>query len=346
VSFDDQLRASLDRLAAALRTQLENSLRDAAEELSRAAESERRQAGVEAAAAATSAVRDEAEREITRARDTARRENEEFRRAAEVRIGELARASDKIQADLDVARAEIDLVRHERDEARQDAEETRRTARDEAEEVLVAQLAVAAADNKLKLESEVEKVLLERRDAEAAAATQLLTAIRALDATRTLAEVLDVLTHCGARDAERAAMLIVKGDRVQGWRFTGFTTVAPRPSAMVMTLDEAGIVREVVRAGTSATHASPDGEANGVRALPRFAQGVDGRHAVALPVTVGGVVVAVLYADAPYNGHAAGARWTALLEVLTRHAGRVLETTTLQQAVGLTPEPVARASHS
>jgi hypothetical protein len=360
VPFDDQLRESLDRLVAGLRAHLEANLRSSAEELSKAAAEDRRQASVDAAAAATAAVRAEAERDIADARDKATRDNEEFRRAAEVRIGELARASDKVQMDLDVARAETELVRRERDDARgqieaakRETEAVRKTARDEAEEVLVAQLSVAAADHQFKLEAEIARVRGERREAEAGAAVQLLAAIRSLDGARALAEVLDVLTQCGAREAERAAMLIVKGDGLLGWRFSGFTTVAPRPSSMLMSLDEAGIAGEVVRSAASATHASADG--NGAATspvfkaspgLPRFAQGVGGRHAVALPVTVAGVVVAVLYADTKYEGHVAGTRWTAVLEVLTRHASRVLETTTLQQAVGIAPEPLARVSQS
>jgi hypothetical protein len=345
VAFDDQLRDSLDRLVASLRTHLETSVRAAAEELSQAAAVERKQASTEAAAAARSTVRDEMHRELAQAGDAAKRENEEFRRAAEMRIGELARSSDQVQAELATARAEIDRVRQDRDAARREAEESRRTARESAEEVLAAQLAMAAADSKLKLEAEIERVRQEQRDAEGSAATQLLAAVRSLDATRTLGEVLDVLTHCGGRNAERAAVLIVKDAHVQGWRFTGFTSIAPRPSSMLITIVDAGIIGEAVRAAAGATHVSADGESGGAHALPPFAQGIGGRYAVALPVIVGGVVVAVLYADTPDEGHAAGARWTAVLEVLTRHASRVLETTTLQQAVGLAPEPVARASH-
>src|SRR5207248_9235748 len=41
------------------------------------------------------------------------------------------------------------------------------------------------------------------------------------------------------------------------------------------------------------------------------------------------------------------ARWPAILEVLVRHASRVLEAMTVQQAAGLSlPRPVARGSHT
>jgi hypothetical protein len=62
---------------------------------------------------------------------------------------------------------------------------------------------------------------------------------------------------------------------------------------------------------------------------------------MALPVRVGGEVVAVLYADAPRSDAAlSDARWPAVLEVLVRHASRVLEAMTVQQAAGLSlPRP-------
>jgi len=71
---------------------------------------------------------------------------------------------------------------------------------------------------------------------------------------------------------------------------------------------------------------------------------------MALPVRVGGEVVAVLYADAPrLDGPSSDAqsRWPAVLEVLVRHASRVLEAMTVLQVVGLSlPRPVARSSHT
>jgi hypothetical protein len=86
--------------------------------------------------------------------------------------------------------------------------------------------------------------------------------------------------------------------------------------------------------------------------LPAFAVDSDAgerpRYAMALPVRVGGGVVAVLYADAPrLDAPSSDARWPAVLEVLVRHASRVLEAMTVEQAAGLSlPRPMARGSHS
>jgi hypothetical protein len=64
-----------------------------------------------------------------------------------------------------------------------------------------------------------------------------------------------------------------------------------------------------------------------------------------LPVTVAGAVVAVLYADSAADAARSGSA-AADLEVLARHAGRVLEAITIQQAAGLRAvAPVARPSH-
>jgi hypothetical protein len=50
---------------------------------------------------------------------------------------------------------------------------------------------------------------------------------------------------------------------------------------------------------------------------------------------VGGSVVAVLYADGPGADKSEKPYWPAFLDVLARHAGRVLETITVRQAAGL-----------
>jgi hypothetical protein len=52
-------------------------------------------------------------------------------------------------------------------------------------------------------------------------------------------------------------------------------------------------------------------------------------------VSVGGSVVAVLYADGPIADKSDEPFWPAFLEVVARHAGRVLEGITVRQAAGL-----------
>jgi hypothetical protein len=104
-------------------------------------------------------------------------------------------------------------------------------------------------------------------------------------------------------------------------------------------LQDAGFVAAAVRQGRAVQRAADDPDP-----LPPFASGDGNRVAAAVPVTVGGVVVAVLYGDAPAQGEPRETRWPGVLEVLARHASRVLEAMTVQQATGLWPTTVARAS--
>jgi len=56
--------------------------------------------------------------------------------------------------------------------------------------------------------------------------------------------------------------------------------------------------------------------------------------------------VAVLYADHPAGDARDTGRWSLTLDVLARHASKVLEGLTVQQALGLSlPPPMARASN-
>src|SRR6185436_18417910 len=69
--------------------------------------------------------------------------------------------------------------------------------------------------------------------------------------------------------------------------------------------------------------------------VPEFARTDEPRASAAWPVSVAGSVVAVLYADGPLADKSEEPYWPAFLEVLTRHAGRVLEAITVRQAAGL-----------
>ena len=101
------------------------------------------------------------------------------------------------------------------------------------------------------------------------------------------------------------------------------------PTASWTAFATAGMIGSVAATGipeTSTTDAS----------LPPFARSAGSRHAAAIPVAVGGDVVAVLYADAiRSDARPSAARWPSVLEVLARHASRALEALTVQQAAGL-----------
>ena len=77
--------------------------------------------------------------------------------------------------------------------------------------------------------------------------------------------------------------------------------------------------------------------------LPAFAAADGPRDAVALPVQVGGSVIAVLYADAARADSPEEPEWLDMIDAMAKHAGRVLEAMTVRQAAALwTPRPRRR----
>jgi hypothetical protein len=133
--------------------------------------------------------------------------------------------------------------------------------------------------------------------------TRLLDAIRAIDEARSLTAVLDALVARAALETSRAGALLVRADRVRGWR----------DEDLDVPLAETGIVADAVRTGFAASTT-----ATGLASLP-FAGAAAGAEIHAFPLALSGDVVAVLYAE----GGDAGT-----LEILARHGARVLEALT------------------
>ncbi len=215
--------------------------------------------------------------------------------------------------------------------------------------MVINQLATAQAQADRRVSQAAERARTDAQQADLAQASRLVDAIRTLDDARALGEVLDALAECAGREVERAAVLLVKGGHLRGWRLSGFPDAGPAKN-IELDLDAAGLAGAVVRTGVAVsrpTVAPGDDEGTRQPALPPFALTAGARHAMALPIVVGGQVVAVLYADAPrLDTPSSSGRWPAVLEVLARHSSRALEGLTVQQAAGFSlPRPVARASH-
>jgi len=207
----------------------------------------------------------------------------------------------------------------------------------------VSQAATAAAEAARR---QAQAQLAQVRDAARAQATVLLAhrladAVRGIDDAPTLSDILAALLHAAAREVDRVVILLVKGDALQPWRWSGFGDQAV--ASALLPLQDAEVAAEAVR--TRVMVSRPAGGAP-VTWLPA-AEGDAVRAMAALPVLVGGAVVAVLYADAPAADNPASTNgWPAVLDVLSRHASRTLEAVTVQRAVGISaPDPVARASH-
>ncbi len=225
----------------------------------------------------------------------------------------------------------------------EEAEEAVRTRIADAEARVRAtvdeQIAQARADDReatarevrQQLESEAEERMRAALETEMAAVGRLLDSIRGLDGATSLSEVLDALALAAAREAARAAVVVLRNDRIQGWRMSGFGPRDTQPKSIDLTIAEAGVIGIAIGAARPVT--TRDGQAAAVG--PGFEPLPSDRMGLAVPVIVGGRVVAVVYADAVASGgHSrhVPSSWPELIEVLARHAGRCLEALTNQKA--------------
>jgi hypothetical protein len=180
------------------------------------------------------------------------------------------------------------------------------------------QSAAAELDRQRRRVSELEA---ERQRAQAATPvaggdvdrpSRLLDAIRALDEARTLTDVLAATVTGAAVEAPRAALFVAHGGELREWPVAGVPSLDPGS----LRLDDAGagVIGEALRSRRPvATHAG-----NG-SAAPAFARLRTEATALAVPLVLGGIPVAVLYADEGSDGHAGGL-WQRNVETLGRHA--------------------------
>jgi hypothetical protein len=207
--------------------------------------------------------------QLQRAFDTLTgRLQDDIRREVQVAIGEVAAAQAARAAELTRG---IDAVRTS---ATADIEATRENA---------ARDVPAAAEGRYRAEQMRGTI----------AAGRLLDSVRSIGRARSLSETLDTLVGCAAREAERAAVLTVRGGALRGWRFIGFGALDQNP-ALDGSFDDRGLSD---RARQTRDVAADD-------------------RGCAIPLALGGDVVSVLFAD---NGNGVA------LELLARHAARSLE---------------------
>lgn len=160
---------------------------------------------------------------------------------------------------------------------------------------------------------------------ELATTERLVDAVRQIETGRSVPEVLEILLNCAIRETARAAILIVRGNELQGWKFVGFGARTDNPTEFRQAILGAGVVEEAIRSGGAASTHGP------VRIpAPAFAELPLGRRAISVPLVIQGRVVAALYADQgaqarPADQPCEGVAWPAALEVMTRHASRCLE---------------------
>ena len=186
--------------------------------------------------------------------------------------------------------------------------------RADAERTMVAELAAGPVHALGSEEPQSDEIL-----------ARVLDGVRRLDQASRLTDVLDTLVELAGNEASRAAVLTVQADHIHGWRFIGFDSTLDDASQVDLECGEAGIVGRAVETGAACSVVGgPDGEPE--EAEPAFAALPTGAHALAVPVLVGGRVMAVVYGDDAERRSAAA--WRESLEVLACHAGQCLEALT------------------
>lgn len=214
-------------------------------------------------------------------------------------------------------------------EIQDQAERQLAEAQAQADERLRAAVADAEARAIASTQASIAAARVVEREQEMAGITRLVESIRGLDGATSLSEVLDALALAAAREAARAAVVVLKGDHITGWRLSGFGPRDAQPKSIDLPLQDAGVIALAISSARAAT--TKNGAADG----PGFEHLPEDRMGMAIPVLVGGRVVAVVYADgvtSDAGGHAVPSTWPEVIEVLARHAGRCLEALTAQKA--------------
>ncbi|HUE88672.1 MAG TPA: GAF domain-containing protein [Vicinamibacterales bacterium] len=246
---------------------------------------------------------------------------------------------DRIRSSVDTALGEL-TVRLDQD-VRAIIQQLVTAALEERDEALAvarrATLEEANAKAEQRLEERVTDAQVKEREAELAALTRLLESIRGLDGATSLGEVLDALGQAAGREASRAAVLVVRNERLLGWKLCGFGPRDNQPKGIDLGLHDSGVVGVAVGTARPVTTRDSQPAADG----PGFAHLPSDRMGFAVPVIVGGRVVAVVYADTVTSDgreHVVPSGWPEVIEILSRHAARCLESLTVQKAASA-PSP-------
>jgi hypothetical protein len=237
---------------------------------------------------------------------------------------QIAQERERAEQAIASANARVEALERERDAERERAESLGQDLQQ-----LRDQLA-AAVTHATESAGAVTEARLAERQSQLAVVERLLDSVRAIGDAQSLTDVLDALVAGAAGEVPRAALLVVDGDHLQGFRVSGFDEAAA--SARV-TLGRPGALQDAI--ANRAAIAVP------AAAAPEFASMPADRAGLAVPLIVGNRPVAVLYADDVSGGEpSAPASWPEALQILCRHASIALGHITAirtAQAMGKTP---------
>lgn len=316
---DQQLRAALERLVGSLRTPIEAELRAYAEELSRVA-AERARAAEQAAEAAAAEVRRQAQAQLAQIRDAARKQVEALRESS---AAELDAARHKAQAALEALRAEAE---RELESARQALQQEIETLRRLLEERTADAERARAARDAARVEADALRAEVERLRADA-------------DRTRgevehRRAEAERLHTEAGRMrgDAER---LRADAERIRTEAEQMRTEVRAGVNGLLEALGEIDSSTTLAETLDRVRAAAEQRSARVVLELAGGNGAAAGQErTVSLALAVLGEPVAWLHAEPPADDRLDVESWRAALELLARHAARVLEAITIERALG------------
>jgi hypothetical protein len=159
---------------------------------------------------------------------------------------------------------------------------------------------------------------------------RLTSAVRRIDESTSLTGILDGLMKGAAAETSRVAVLLVDGYMLRTWAHVGFEE-GDAPTEMP--IGAAGtLAAAVALKQTSFVPTVIEGRDSRV---PRFMQVPAGHTGLIVPLTIGGDVAAVLYADdvARAVEQEDAPLWTEEVQLLARHAALRLENITSVRTV-------------
>ncbi len=159
---------------------------------------------------------------------------------------------------------------------------------------------------------------------------RLMTAVRSIDESTSLTAILGALMQGAAAETSRVAILLVDGYMLRTWEHAGF---ADGTGPTEMPIGAAGtLAAAVALKQTSFVPTVIEGRDS---AVPSFMRVPAGHTGLVVPLSVGGDVVAVLYADdvARALEQEDAPLWTEEIQLLARHAALRLENVTSVRTV-------------
>jgi hypothetical protein len=360
------LAALREDLARDHETALKTALEAAGEEAGRAHRSEVEAIEARAAAdrdAALQAVREEfalrEENAVSAARTAAETAAgialtaalaaaEQGKHEAEARAAGLERERDQALTEAGDARQAVRDAEQKALEADQHAQEahvrlrdTEQQAQDAQAKLLEAERQVQDAQSRLRDADELARdherraalVHAADRQQDLACSDRTLASFRRLDAARSLTEVLAVLAEQAAVEIGRVAILTVHGTRLRGWDVRGFPGLIP--ASIDAPVEHGSVFGLAIGTGLPVSTADAPLGLTG-KGLDLILAVPTDRAGLAVPIAVGGRVVAILYADDGGDElPVVPSSWPEIAEILARHAGHRLEVLTVSHAAML-----------